>query len=96
MGYPFCCSVCLKRMPESGKGFALHHLRYLESDRRHGDFTRVKEYYEYLADGPVVNEPERFRLLCNPCHQVVTRLRRIKSDDRIARLCRTAIDTEYG
>jgi len=58
------CFVCHKAF---GKWFAFHHLQYYPGRKTHKDFRNSIEYNKYVLP-EVVDNPDRFRLLCKICH----------------------------
>jgi len=59
-----CCYICRKNY---GKYFAFHHQEYYEDDLTSEDFNNTIWYHTYLLP-LVLEEPERFWLLCRKCH----------------------------
>ncbi len=74
------CKVCHKKCI-TGKHFTIHHIKYVKDEKIHSDFSNRLEYYKYLF--PIVSQtPQRFALVCNKCHGVVTKLGRYKKPIR--------------
>ena len=62
------CYVCHKKF---GRGFAFHHLWYLQKDEVHyKDYNSSKKYNEALSK-LIINNPRRFLLLCRPHHHYI-------------------------
>lgn len=85
------CEICLT--PWSKKGMTMHHITYVEGEKKHSDFERgylgMLGYYQYLE--PIIRKfPERFSYLCNPHHHVITLLLRFtpEKQERIFDLVR--------
>ena len=80
------CFVCKKSIR---KGMSFHHIEYRDKELKHSDFTSWIEYNEYVL--PIIQKiPEKFALLCNKCHRLVSILQMIKSDTRFERLVKLA------
>lgn len=76
------CILCLKNF---GKNFHFHHIEYRSGEKKHSDFKLWIEYNEYVL--PIIQKiPEKFALLCNTCHRLISILQAIKSDDRFERV----------
>jgi len=58
------CYICRKKY---GKGFGYHHNDYLDGELKFNDFNDTIWYHAYLLP-LVLEDPERFWLLCKPCH----------------------------
>lgn len=72
------CFVCRKRY---GRGFLYHHLKYFFNEKIYRDFRSTIDYNNYIL--PIVKEnPDRFLLLCSPCHTTLERLKRRKMENR--------------
>ena len=85
--YKSRCRICHMHC-ETGKYFAIHHIKYVKKEKTHRDFKdketgqyfRLK-YYRYLA--PIVKKnPKRFALVCWKCHTLITRWGYIGKDKR--------------
>ena len=62
------CVLCLKKF---GKNFHFHHIEYRENEKRHSDFASWTSYNEYVL--PIIQRlPDKFSLLCNTCHRLVS------------------------
>lgn len=76
------CTLCLKNF---GKNFHFHHIQYRIGEKRHSDFTSWMKYNEYVL--PIIQKiPEKFSLLCNTCHRLISILQSIKDDSRFERV----------
>ena len=76
------CILCLKKF---GKKFHFHHVQYRIGEKKHSDFSSWVQYNEYVL--PIVQSiPEKFALLCNTCHRLVSILQSIKDDARFERV----------
>lgn len=76
------CVLCLKKF---GKNFHFHHIGYRDNEKRHSDFSSWVNYNEYVL--PIIQRiPDKFALLCNTCHRLVSILQSIKDDVRFERL----------
>ncbi len=72
------CILCLKKF---GKKFHFHHIEYRIGEKKHSDFKSWIEYNEYVL--PIIEKlPDKFSLLCNTCHRLVSILQVIKDDVR--------------
>jgi len=102
------CGVTLKECV-IGLGFVVHHKKYLPGEKDHEDFktpgaqkmtdSQRLQYYLYLQQ-LIATVPERelnirFGFITTNIHQQVSRLRRYKDNDTIARLAEMAIESEY-
>lgn len=69
------CAVCHRKCT-TGKHFTIHHIKYNKKEKTYKDFEGDRlAYYKYLF--PLVKRnKKRFALLCNTCHQAVTKLSR--------------------
>ena len=85
--YKYKCEVC-EDICTTGKYFTIHHIKYKKNEKTYKDFKDKKtrqymrlKYYRYLT--PIVKKnPKRFSLVCNSCHQAVTKLARWKKEKR--------------
>jgi hypothetical protein len=76
------CVLCLKKF---GKNFHFHHIVYRKDEKKHSDFTSWVRYNEYVL--PIIQRiPEKFALLCNTCHRLISILQSIKDDSRFERV----------
>ena len=76
------CILCLKKF---GANFHFHHIGYRKDEKRHSDFKSWINYNEYVL--PIINKiPEKFALLCNTCHRLISILQVIKDDSRFERV----------
>lgn len=76
------CNLCLKKF---GKNFHFHHIGYRYNEKRHSDFKSWIKYNEYVL--PIIQKlPEKFALLCNTCHRLISILQYIKDDARFERV----------
>ena len=76
------CIICLKNF---GKNFHFHHIEYRKNEKKHSDFTSWVRYNEYVL--PIIQKiPEKFALLCNTCHRLISILQSIKDDSRFERV----------
>ena len=76
------CILCLKNF---GKNFHFHHIVYRKGEKRHSDFKSWISYNEYVL--PIISRNyQRFALLCNTCHRLVSILQSIKDDSRFERV----------
>jgi len=76
------CFVCKKLIK---KGLSFHHVGYRKDEKRHSNFKSWIEYNEYVL--PIIQKnPNRFALLCQKCHRLVSILQAIKGDSRFDRL----------
>jgi len=54
-------------------------------EKIHSDFNIWAQYNEYVL--PIIQKiPEKFALLCNTCHKLISILQSIKDDSRFERL----------
>jgi hypothetical protein len=87
------CFVCEKKF---GKYFQFHHLYYLESEKKFSDFEKPEQYWEYVSK-KILDDPQRFLLLCRICHSRIDRKRgglsRMKKD-KVVRLFLATMRTE--
>lgn len=83
------CYICQKKIR---KGFSFHHISYRYKELIHSDFTSWIGYNEYVL--PIIQRiPEKFALLCNKCHRLVSIMQAIKSDTRFERLVKLTRDS---
>jgi len=76
------CILCLKKF---GKNFHFHHIQYRINEKIHSDFNTWAQYNEYTL--PIIQKiPEKFALLCNTCHRLISILQSIKDDSRFERV----------
>ena len=76
------CVICLKKF---GKNFHFHHIEYRVGEKKHSDFKSWIDYNLYVL--PIIQSiPEKFALLCNTCHRLISILQCIKDDSRFERL----------
>jgi len=79
------CYVCQKKF---GKYFQFHHLWYHDDEKIYSDFKRQKDYWKYVVYA-IMEEPERFMLLCRTCHSRIDKrrggIKRMKVD-KVVRL----------
>lgn len=79
------CYVCQKKF---GKYFQFHHLWYNENELIWKDFKNQKEYWNHVCY-EIMEQPERFMLLCKTCHSRIDKprggLKRMK-EAKIVRL----------
>jgi len=76
------CILCLKKF---GKNFHFHHIQYRVGEKKHSDFTSWTSYNEYVL--PIIQKiPEKFALLCNTCHRLISILQAIKDNSRFERV----------
>jgi len=76
------CILCLKKF---GKNFHFHHIGYRDNEKKHSDFTSGVRYNEYVL--PIIQRiPEKFTILCNTCHWVITTLQSYKDNSRFERV----------
>jgi len=77
------------------RGMLFHHLKYKKGEKNHKDFPGDRlGYYLYLE--PIIKKrPKDFEYLCTPCHGYVGKLRRIKDNKRIKKICATVLKTEF-
>jgi len=81
----YCCHVKWHK-----KGMTFHHKWYVAGEKTYRDFgSNALAYYEYLKD-IVIERPKGFLFLCNPDHQIVERLKRLKPErfERIVKAVR--------
>ncbi len=72
------CVLCLKKF---GKNFQFHHIGYRDDEKKHSDFKSWVDYNEYVL--PIIPKfPDKFTLLCNTCHRLVSILQAIRDDLR--------------
>ena len=71
------CYVCGKKY---GKGFAIHHIRYVKGEKTYKSFLTSESYHEYLAD-KIRTRREDFALLCAKHHHIVERLKLYKPEN---------------
>lgn len=94
------CNICHR-----DKGaLQIHHMWYVPNDIIYDNYSKNRmEYYIDLYD-KVVQELERFRLVCGTCHKMIGRIEKCPSED-VTRLLdvvkemdimRTAHPTEHG
>ena len=76
------CHVCHKKY---GKNFHFHHIRYLDTDKKHSDFASNVDYNLYVYQ-IILHDQGRFALLCRNCHFMITAMQQIKDHDRFVRL----------
>lgn len=63
------CAVCLRT-----KRLQIHHISYLapEDEVKHGNYPSHRQYEYYTRLYPLVRDnPDRFAVLCAPCHQII-------------------------
>lgn len=84
------CKLCT-----STKRLQVHHLDYKKGDAFHANYKGNTIKYYAALEPQVYADPERFALLCSACHNHITRLRRIKDDNRIRGICDMAINTKF-
>jgi len=69
------CYLC--KTERTKRGFTFHHRWYIQNDVIHSQFPKntsgTLEYYTKLSI-LILDNPKRFRYLCNPCHQSFERL----------------------
>lgn len=76
------CILCLKSF---GKNFHFHHVEYREGEKKHSDFKSWISYTEYII--PIIQKiPDKFALLCNTCHRLISILQSIKDNARFERV----------
>lgn len=76
------CYICHKNF---GKWFNFHHVEYRAGELTYRDFNDGLKYNEYIL--PIIEKmPDKFFLLCKPCHRLLGYLQNIKSDSRFKRL----------
>lgn len=76
------CVLCLRKF---GKNFHFHHIGYRDNEKKHSDFKSWSDYNNYVL--PIIEKiPEKFSLLCNTCHRLVSILQAIKDDSRFERV----------
>ena len=80
----WCCQVKWHK-----KGMTFHHKWYVAGEKTYRDFKDALDYYEYLRF-IVIGRPKGFLFLCNPDHQIIERLKRLKPErfERIVRAVR--------
>ena len=67
------CHVCHEKF---GKGFAIHHVKYLKSEKMYQDFKNPDDYHFYLHEIIQKKGTGNFALLCGKHHFAVERLKR--------------------
>jgi len=71
------CFVCEKKY---GRGFLYHHLVYKFGEPIYRDFSSTIKYNNFIL--PIIKkEPQRFLLLCSPCHTTLEKLKRRKKEN---------------
>ena len=80
------CVLCLKKF---GKNFHFHHIEYRDNEKKHSDFASWVNYNEYVLT-IIEKIPDKFSLLCNTCHRLVSILQSIKDDVRFEGLVNLA------
>ncbi len=76
------CKICLK---QSKKNLHFHHIGYQKDEKKHSDFKSWVDYNEYVLP-IIINNPNRFTLLCITCHRLISILQSIKDDSRFERV----------
>lgn len=73
------CYVCEKTY-RGKRGFLYHHLSYIFGEKIYRDFKSTVDYNLYIL--PIVKkDPNRFLLLCGPCHTTLEKLKRRKKEN---------------
>ena len=85
----YCCGRV-----NSKRGMTYHHLWYNKTDAFHRCFKNSYDYYLAL-EPQIIKNPKRFKYLCSQCHSYISKLRQIKNNGRIKRMCKVAIETQY-
>ena len=82
------CYVCGK-VYRTGKGFAIHHIKYFKHEKTYKDFNNSELYHEYLLNVIRKRGSTGFALLCKKHHFAIERLLRYKPETlrRMVRLC---------
>jgi len=76
------CILCLKKF---GKNFHFHHIEYRIGEKIYSDFKSGTSYNEYVLQ-IIQKIPQKFALLCNTCHRLISILQSIKDDSRFERI----------
>ena len=80
------CYVCEKKF---GGKFHFHHVQYRNGELKYSDFKSWVQYNEYVL--PIIQKiPDKFALLCNTCHRLISILQSIRNGDRFERLVKLA------
>lgn len=86
------CYICERKF---GKYFQYHHLWYEPNEKKYSDFPDSNLYWEYVCE-KIIENPERFLLLCRICHSRIDRKRgglsRMKAD-KVVRLFLATLST---
>lgn len=69
--YDGMCFVCQKKF---GKRFQFHHKRYIKGDKKWHEFTNPMDYWKHVEE-KMLEDPDRFTLLCHTCHHRVDKQR---------------------
>lgn len=87
------CFICSKQYSQ---GFLFHHMKY-KNDLKYKNFRTTEDYNEYII--PIIEkDPERFVLLCSPCHAKIDHFKRgimnFRNYDKIKKLFFVCLNTE--
>lgn len=64
-------SKCVGCDKEYEPSFAFHHMNYFDDEKIYSDFDNTADYNLYVL--PIVKRnPQRFRLVCCDCHQIIS------------------------
>jgi hypothetical protein len=89
------CYVCQKKF---GKYFQFHHLWYYTDEQVFSDFSNPKKYWAYVSQR-IMEEPNRFMLLCKICHSRIDKrrggLKRMKPDKTARLFIATMLSKEF-
>lgn len=85
-----CCGTIWHR-----RGMLFHHLDYRSGEKNHKDFKGDRLAYYIYLEPIILAHLTEFEYLCTPCHGFVGKLRKMKDDKRIKRICETALRTRF-